>query len=127
VFIGCTTGKNKTTFVLTFTDICYSNVDRIFAMWQDLYPNKYVQTFTSGRGTTKPNDSLAPFSTDTKSTPWNATLCRYTTDCGYAYPELQKWLDVYKTAGKFDLTKYQKALRSTIEIKYVQVQLQPTS
>jgi hypothetical protein len=87
-------------------------------MWQDLYPNKYVQNFTSGRGVTKPNDPLAPFHVDTKSTPWNASLCRYVKDCGYTYPELQRWLDIYKTNGVFDNAKYTKALRTSIELKY---------
>lgn len=115
---GCITGKHHTLFARSLTHCSCSNVDRIFAIWQDLYPNKYVQTFSTGRGVTKPNDPLAPFHTDTKSTPWNATLCRYTKDCGYAYPELQKWLDIYKTAGKFDNVKYQKAIRTSIELKY---------
>lgn len=36
----------------------------------------------------------------------------------YTYPELQKWLDKYKTNGTFDNVKYQKALRTSIELKY---------
>lgn len=115
---GCITGKYHILPTASSTHYNCSNVDRIFAMWQDLYPNKYVQSFSTGRGVTKPNDPLAPFHTDNKSTPWNATLCRYIKDCGYAYPELQKWLDIYKTAGQFDNAKYQKALRTSIELKY---------
>ena len=37
---------------------------------------------------------------------------------GHTYPELQKWLDKYKTGGKFDEAKYQKLLREAIELKY---------
>merc|ERR1711977_79142 len=39
-------------------------------------------------------------------------------DLGYTYPDLQKWLDIYKTNGQFDNIKYQKALRTAIELKY---------
>lgn len=87
-------------------------------MWQDLYPAKYIATFSTGRGIMKPNDPLTPFHMDTKSTPWNANACRFLKDCGYSYPELQKWLPIYQTAGKFDNVKYQKALRTAIELKY---------
>lgn len=97
----------------------HCNVDRLFAMWQDLYPSKYVQPFRSSAGRRiDPNIPLAPFSKDTQGTPWTAGACRNLQDLGYTYPELQKWLDIYKTNGQFDNVKYQKALRTTIEIKY---------
>ncbi|KAH7354961.1 putative tyrosinase [Rhexocercosporidium sp. MPI-PUGE-AT-0058] len=97
----------------------HCNVDRLFAMWQDLYPNKYVQPFISSAGRQiDPNIPLAPFSKDTQGTPWTAGACRDLQVLGYTYPELQKWLDIYKTNGQFDNVKYQKALRTTIELKY---------
>ncbi|CZS88976.1 uncharacterized protein RAG0_00474 [Rhynchosporium agropyri] len=97
----------------------HCNVDRLFAIWQDLYPNKYVQQFRSSAGRlVDPNIPLAPFSKDAQGTPWTAAACRNLQDLGYTYPELQKWLDIYKTNGQFDNVKYQKALRTTIELKY---------
>lgn len=97
----------------------HNNVDRLFAMWQDLYPNKYVQPFRTSAGRLiDPNIPLAPFSSDTQGTPWTAGRCRNLRDLGYTYPELQKWLDIYKTNGQFDNIKYQKALRTAIELKY---------
>ncbi|KAH6723255.1 putative tyrosinase [Leptodontidium sp. MPI-SDFR-AT-0119] len=97
----------------------HCNVDRLFAMWQDLYPTKYVQPFLSSAGRRiDPNIPLAPFSKDTQGTPWTAGGCRDPQVLGYTYPELQKWLDIYKTNGQFDNVKYQKALRTTIELKY---------
>lgn len=97
----------------------HNNVDRLFAMWQDLYPNKYVQPFRTSAGRLiDPNIPLAPFSRDTQGTPWTAGRCRNLQELGYTYPELQEWLDIYKTNGQFDNVKYQKALRTAIELKY---------
>ncbi|PVH87416.1 putative tyrosinase [Cadophora sp. DSE1049] len=97
----------------------HNNVDRLFAMWQDLYPNKYVQPFRTSAGRLiDPNIPLAPFSRDSQGSPWTAGRCRNLQDLGYTYPELQKWLDIYKTNGQFDNVKYQKALRTAIELKY---------
>ncbi|RDL34449.1 Uncharacterized protein BP5553_07577 [Venustampulla echinocandica] len=99
----------------------HCNVDRLFAIYQDLYPSKYVEKFTiPGRGS-KPadaNSSLAPFHMDANGTPWTAAACRYQQKLGYTYPELQKWLDIYKTNGAFDAAKYQKSIRTTLELKY---------
>lgn len=45
-------------------------VDRLFAMWQDLYPDKYVQPFSTSAGRLiDPDLPLAPFSKDTQGTP----------------------------------------------------------
>ncbi|KAL2070465.1 hypothetical protein VTL71DRAFT_13491 [Oculimacula yallundae] len=97
----------------------HCNVDRLFAIWQDLYPNKYVQQFVSSGGRViDPNISLAPFSKDAQAAPWNAKACQHLQVLGYTYPELQKWLDIYKTNGQFDNVKYQNAIRTTLELKY---------
>lgn len=37
---------------------------------------------------------------------------------GYTYPELQEWLPCYQTNGQFDAAKFQRALRTTLELKY---------
>jgi tyrosinase len=90
-------------------------------MWQDLYPGKYVKPFKLGpRGPVlDANTGLLPFHKDENSNLWNSDACRYPyKSCGYTYPELQRWLDTYKTNGKFDEVKYQKALRATIDSKY---------
>ncbi|KAL3427941.1 tyrosinase [Phlyctema vagabunda] len=97
----------------------HCNVDRLFALWQDLYPKKYVEPFSAERGRIDPNISLLPFHKDTVGSTWTAASCRYQQkDLYYTYPELQRWLDKYKTNGKFDEVKYQKALRTAIELKY---------
>lgn len=96
-------------------------MDRLFAIWQDLYPDKYVKPFRLGpRGPVlDATTGLLPFHKDEKSNLWNSDACRYPhKTCGYTYPELQRWLDTYKTNGKFDEVKYQKALRATIDSKY---------
>ena len=85
-------------------------------MWQDLYDDKYLKWMNESKDSRTP---LAPFHKDTKGTSYTSISCSYQQkDLGYTYPELQKWLDRYKTNGIFDKQKYQKQLRTTIELKY---------
>jgi tyrosinase len=37
---------------------------------------------------------------------------------GYSYPELQPWLDKYKTAGQFDEAKYMEDIRNQLKTLY---------
>lgn len=90
-------------------------------MWQDLHPKKYIDPFRLGRNGPRldANTGLLPFHSDTDSTLWSSSGCRYPQkSCGYTYPELQRWLEKYKTNGTFDLQKYQKDLRTSIDSKY---------
>lgn len=56
---------------------------------------------------------------DGEGKPWTSTAASYQQkDLGYTYPDLQIWLDKYKTNGSFDKAKYQKALREDVGLKY---------
>ena len=56
---------------------------------------------------------------DSTGTPWNSIKCSFQQkDLGYTYPELKKWLDIYKANGVFDKEKFKKLLRADIEKKY---------
>ena len=93
-----------------------SNIDRLFAIWQDLYDAKYLKWMNES-GDSK--IALAPFHKDVKGTSYTSITCSFQQkDLGYTYPELQKWLDKYKKNGVFDKQQYQKQLRTTIELKY---------
>lgn len=96
-----------------------SNIDRLFAIYQELYPEKYVERITVGGQTVGPNDKLAPFHQDNRGSSWTPSKCRYQNkNQGYTYVDLQKWLPKYQTNGKFDLAKFQQLLRAEIDQKY---------
>ncbi|KAK7457901.1 hypothetical protein VKT23_010248 [Stygiomarasmius scandens] len=75
----------------------HANIDRLLAIWQTLYPNKWWQSDTihdkDGKpvGTFKPTDPLEPFHRDTIATTHDSNGVRYHTELGYTYPELQRW------------------------------------
>ena len=98
------------------TDDGSSNIDRLLAMWQDLYDEEYTKWL---KGSAQAKDKLIPFHTNNTGTEYDSSLCSYQQNqLGYTYPELQKWLDKYKTNGVFDKLQYQKQLRNTIELTY---------
>ena len=89
-------------------------------MWQDLYPEKYMEWINNTKGlqdgSTQP---LAPFHINEIGKSYDSVSYSFQQkDLGYTYPELQQWLDTYKTDGVFDKEKYQRLLRKTIELKY---------
>lgn len=76
----------------------HANVDRLFAIWEALYPDQFLQTAKDPYGTfTIPSNSndtvntpLEPFSPDGK-TFYTSTSVRYMSAFGYTYPEIQDW------------------------------------
>ena len=74
----------------------HANVDRLFAIWQAIYPNNWMPSKNSikyGTAVLKAgqnvdtNTPLAPFHKDTSGTFWTSSSARYTTSFGYTYPE----------------------------------------
>jgi hypothetical protein len=54
----------------------HCNVDRLFAIWQELYPNKYVESWEDpNRGPVNVNTKLAPFNKTTKADKVSFPLC----------------------------------------------------
>ncbi|KAI9714213.1 MAG: hypothetical protein M1812_006434 [Candelaria pacifica] len=76
-----------------------SNVDRLFAIWQAIYPNSYVTpqvttygTFTTNQGATEDiNSPLTPFHSDSNGNFYNSETARKTLTFGYSYPEVVDW------------------------------------
>ncbi|KAL2041570.1 hypothetical protein N7G274_005952 [Stereocaulon virgatum] len=77
----------------------HANVDRLFAIWQAIYPNSYTTsevnaqgTFTISPGT---NDTLysplTPFHSNYNGTLYTSKTARYTRHFGYSYPEVVDW------------------------------------
>jgi len=66
----------------------HANVDRLFALWQAIYPDEYLPTISSDGGPTE-NTELYPFR-KTENEYWTSKSARDTKAFGYTYPELVK-------------------------------------
>ncbi|PVH75831.1 Di-copper centre-containing protein [Cadophora sp. DSE1049] len=77
----------------------HAMIDRIFAMWQVIFPDSYVvpepaifNTFTVSAGQTQDVSSpLTPFHKDASGEFWTSETARTTETFGYAYPETAKY------------------------------------
>lgn len=86
-------------FSYVLTNIFQSQVDRLFAMWQVLYPNSFVTsqvnirgTFTDPPGSTENSDTaLTPFHSAEPGSLYTSNTARYTKPFGYTYPEIVDW------------------------------------
>lgn len=98
----------------------YSNVDRLLAIWQDLFPTQTHKWLDSGAGSDNdngPETHLYPFSSDTKGTAFTSVTCSYKQkEFGYTYPELQKWL--FTKDGHFNQQAYVDSIHEHIERQY---------
>ncbi|KAK4997599.1 hypothetical protein LTR66_003012 [Elasticomyces elasticus] len=74
----------------------HTMIDRIFTLWQNIYPDTYIQpmsqkggTFTSTAGDVEDGSSpLTPFHDDASGSFWTSDSARNANDFGYTYPEL---------------------------------------
>ncbi|KAL8958388.1 MAG: hypothetical protein Q9193_004543 [Seirophora villosa] len=77
----------------------HANVDRLFALWQAIYPNATVTpqvnaagSFTEDPGTTEDiNTPLSPFHSDNSGRLWTSATAWTTRTFGYTYPEIVDW------------------------------------
>jgi len=75
------------------------NVDRLFAIWQAIYPDSFVTaqknafgTFTDAPGGIETADTaLTPFHTTSPGQLHTSTTARHTKSFGYTYPEVVDW------------------------------------
>jgi tyrosinase len=98
----------------------HANVDRLWAIWQDLNPGSQLEarpapqsTFTTEQGTSETSQSsLEPFwDASGGQTFWTADGVKDSKTFGYAYPETQSWQFA-------DNDAYQQALRQTVTQLY---------
>lgn len=77
----------------------HANVDRLFAIWQAIYPDSYTTaeadaegTYTIAPGDTEDvNTALTPFHSDSMGTLYTSATARSTRAFGYTYPEVVDW------------------------------------
>lgn len=77
----------------------HANVDRLFAIWQAIYPSSYTTaevdaegTFTNAPGETEDvNTPLTPFHSDSAGTLYTSATVQSTRPFGYTYPEVVDW------------------------------------
>ncbi|CEL03900.1 hypothetical protein ASPCAL05038 [Aspergillus calidoustus] len=116
--------------VATFDPIFWlhhCNIDRIFAMWQELNPDKF---FTEGyQGdfdqkviglpqTVTPTTPLRPFHKDTEGNYWNSEEVRDFRALGYTYPDLDPVKPGSQAGVAFDADAYKTRLFEGITKKY---------
>jgi tyrosinase len=99
----------------------HSNIDRLFAMWQAMNPNNYINqpakarfsTFATAAGSSEDvNSSLKPFRLQAGF--WTSTVVSETESLGYAYPETERW--------NFLTTQlYQRSIRETVGRLYFEI------
>jgi len=86
--VGGTNGHMSYVPVAGFDPIFWlhhANVDRLFAIWQAIFPTQYLPT-TSSNGVPNENTFLYPFRM-TETQYWTSKLARDTKAFGYTYPE----------------------------------------
>lgn len=106
----------------------HSNIDRIWAIWQALNPDKW---FTEGRvgvfdqktiglpEVITNKTPLRPFHKDQHGATWISDEVRDLSQLGYSYPELQPWLPEYRSSdGNFSSVSYQRKIFETVNVKY---------
>ncbi|KAL2406782.1 Polyphenol oxidase 1 [Exophiala dermatitidis] len=77
----------------------HANVDRLFAMWQALYPDSFLVPTVNAYGSyyegvgfvDSGTSALAPFHSDDSSTMFTSDAVRSIKTFGYSYPELPDW------------------------------------
>ena len=77
----------------------HANVDRLFAIWQAIYPDSYTTAEADGFGTytiapgaiEDVNTPLTPFHSDNWGTLYTSATARSTRPFGYTYPEVVDW------------------------------------
>ncbi|EEH20603.2 hypothetical protein PABG_02834 [Paracoccidioides brasiliensis Pb03] len=127
---GNYTGHMSEIPVATFDPLFWlhhCNIDRMFAIWQALNPEKWFDTadkntfFQEALGlaeTITPQTKLRPFHTDKVGTCWTPEGARDTLNFGYTYPELQTWDAKYQAAGAYNNELHLTDLKKAINEKY---------
>lgn len=95
----------------------HSNIDRLLAIWQDLFtPQTHKWLDTGAGGEDGPETKLRPFSGD-QDTLFTSVTCSFKHEkFGYTYPELKKWR--FTKDGHFDQEAYFDSIHKDIERLY---------
>ncbi|KAJ5780085.1 hypothetical protein N7457_005245 [Penicillium paradoxum] len=84
----------------------HCNIDRLFAIWQALNPDKWLTNIPADNATIRDshgkehavngNTPLQPFRQDAEGNYWTPDGVRYPPNLGYSYPELPRWESKYR-------------------------------
>ncbi|MCJ1399563.1 hypothetical protein MMC11_002765 [Xylographa trunciseda] len=100
----------------------HANIDRFYAMWQDLYPDLWWNDSSPLAGDGVPRTFLKPSQDNSTSGEWTSDKARYWRDvCRHSYPELQPWLPKYQKDEKdkeIDWERYRLDILATINKLY---------
>lgn len=107
----------------------YSNIDRIFAIWQGLNPDSFLDNIPPDNATIRDSDGqehavnkdtpLQPFRNDPRGNYWTPAGVRHTVNLGYSYPELQRWDDKYRNEDQtFNENLYREYINTQINELY---------
>ncbi|CAG7938948.1 unnamed protein product [Penicillium olsonii] len=107
----------------------HCNIDRLFAIWQALNPDKWLDNVHGDNATIRDshgkeqavNDQtpLQPFRKDEDGSYWSPEGVRHTPNLGYSYPELPRWDAQYRQQdGALDQVAFQKSIISTVNTYY---------
>lgn len=89
----------------------HTNVDRLGAMWQAIYPSSFMTPAKEGAGTfnlvrgqtISSTTPLIPFHQADGKTPWTPDAGRYLKTFGYSYPDVKDWAYSADAAGQSNL------------------------
>lgn len=116
-FSGCIIGELGFCYRGSLYTDSYSNVDRLLAIWQDLFPlqtHKWLDTKL--KEPDGPRKDLSPFYDDQGKVFTSETCSFKHQKFGYTYPELKKWLFIKN--GQLDQEAYVDSIHKDIERLY---------
>ena len=105
----------------------HSNIDRLWAIWQTLNPDKWFEEDgqrlfdqqTIGLGNTvTTNTPLRPFHKDEQGTIWMPDEVCDWLKLGYSYPELRPWLSKYRSGSSFNRDSYVTDIFESVNVTY---------
>ncbi|GLI81875.1 hypothetical protein PoHVEF18_010269 [Penicillium ochrochloron] len=107
----------------------HCNIDRLFAIWQSLNPEKWLDNIPPDNATIQDSNGkehdvnevtpLQPFRSNPAGDYWTPEGVRHTTNLGYTYPELQRWdAKYYHTKGVVDEELFRGDLTAAINNLY---------
>ncbi|KAJ5346417.1 hypothetical protein N7541_008899 [Penicillium brevicompactum] len=107
----------------------HCNIDRLFAIWQALNPEKWLDNVDGDNATIRDSHGkqravngdtpLQPFRRDAEGSYWTPEGVRHTPNLGYSYPELPRWDVKYRQQdGELDQDLFQKSIITTVNKLY---------
>ncbi|KAJ5541865.1 hypothetical protein N7461_007868 [Penicillium sp. DV-2018c] len=107
----------------------HCNIDRLFAIWQALNPEKWLNNIPADNATIRDSygkehavngdTPLQPFRRDAGGNYWTPDGVRFTPNLGYSYPELPRWDSKYRQEdGTLNQSLFQENITTIINRLY---------